>query len=318
MENVMEVQQLEEKKNSRRSALLMGGAALAGLALSRNAKAQTTTPAISDTDILNFALNLEYLEAQFYSLAVTGKPLDATVTVSGDGKTTGGTVTTKNNATTTTNPPDITPVDFSGNVLLKAYATETATEELNHVKFLRTALATSAVAMPNIDLYNSFNALAVAAGLGASFDPFADINSFLLGAFIFEDVGVTAYQGAAPSISSSAYLDKALGIHAVEAYHAGAIRTQIFAAGATVQSSSQMIAHERAVLDGSSTTMDDDIGVTTTTNAYGTASTIADVNANGLTNARTPTQVLNIVYASPGATPAPGGFFPMGLNGNIK
>jgi Ferritin-like domain len=279
---------------NRRAAMLMGGVALAGAALSRHAAAQTLT----DTDILNFALNLEYLEAQFYTLATTGKTIDQVgIDTSSGGGTAGGTVTVKTNAAVSFTTP-----------ALKDFANELAMEEQNHVKFLRGALGTSAVAMPNIDLMNSFNALAGAAGLGSSFDPFASEANFLLGAFIFEDVGVTAYLGAAGSISSKTYLDKAAGILAVEAYHAGSIRLRVFQAGSGAQQAASKIAAARALLDG---TGNDDIGV----GVESGAATIVDADANALAFARTTAQVLKVVY---GGGSASGAFYPNGMNGTIK
>ncbi|HEX4028988.1 MAG TPA: ferritin-like domain-containing protein [Terracidiphilus sp.] len=281
---------------NRRAAMLMGGAALAGAALSTRVLAQSAT--VTDADILNFALNLEYLEAEFYTLATTGKTIDQVgIGISGANNTAGGTVTVKTGAMV----PFTTP-------LLQQFAAELALEEQNHVTFLRGALGTSAVAMPNIDLMNSFNALAQAAGLGATFDPFLNETNFLLGAFIFEDVGVTAYLGAAGLISSAAYLDKAAGILAVEAYHAGSIRQRVFAAGAAAQAASTKIAMARASLDG---TNNDDIGV----GISGGAATVVDADSNAIAFSRTTAQVLKIVYGG-GATG--GAFFPNGLNGNIK
>lgn len=283
------------KNSTRRSALLLGGAALAGLAFGGRAFAQST---VTDNDILNFALNLEFLEGQFYTLATTGKTLDsAGISTKGGDGTAGGTVTVKANPQVNFTTP-----------LLQGLASELATDEQNHVTFLQTALGSAAVAQPNIDLMTSFNTLAQAAGLGPAFDPFASEANFLLGAFIFEDVGVTAYQGAAGLISSKTILDAAVGIQNVEAYHAGAIRLRVFQAGAAAQSASQKIAMARATLDG---TGNDDVGV----GLNGNAATIVDNDANAMTYARTTAQVLSIVY---GGGSSGGVFYPNGLNGTIK
>ncbi|HEX3893198.1 MAG TPA: ferritin-like domain-containing protein [Terracidiphilus sp.] len=285
----------ERKGMGRRAAMLLGGAALAGMTMSRRASAQA---AVTDTDILNFALNLEFLEAQFYTLATTGQTIDqAGLSIAGGGGAGGGTVTVKANPMVTFSTP-----------LLQQFAMETAQDEQNHVAFLQKALGASAVAMPNIDLMNSFNALASAAGLGASFDPFASETNFLLGAFIFEDVGVTAYLGAAGLISTAAYLDKAAGILAVEAYHAGSIRLRIFQAGSAAESAATSIATARASLDGTS---NDDIGVGLSNGA----ATIVDADSNAIAFSRTTAQVLKVVY---GGGSTGGAFFPNGLNGTIK
>ena len=58
------------------------------------------------------------------------------------------------------------------------------------------------------------------------FSPYTSDNNFLVGAYVFEDVGVTPLiMEAASRITSPANLATAAGILAVEAYHAGLIRT---------------------------------------------------------------------------------------------
>ena len=317
-----ETKQLDSIISNRRALLTLGGAALASLAFTPKANAAT----ISDSDILNFALNLEYLEAQFYTLAVSGVTIDKMSVPTGVNGGTGGTVTLK---------PAFTPVPFNTataqSTAIGNYAAETALEERKHVLFLQAALNKAAVSMPNIDLYNSFNGLAAAAGIGASFDPFSSDVNFLIGAYIFEDVGVTAYHGAAGLITDKVnYLPPAAGILAVEAYHAGLIRTTINMADAgtgNLTSLTQAISNTRSKLANGKAGVDD-LAITTTMGALnGSAATypittIADVDANSLAYARTTTQVLAIVTAggttTGGTTTYTGGFYPAGMNGLIK
>ena len=271
-----------------------GGAATVATGLLAAAPLQALAAAeapakVSDVDILNFALNLEYLEAEFYWNAAFGRSLpESETTGQGDrGKLIGG-----------------RKVPFK-DMAIKQFAKEIAEDERDHVLFLRKALGKAAVAQPAIDLRNSFDAAAQAAGLGSSFDPFADDDSFLLGAFVFEDVGVTAYKGAAPLISDKGYLEAAAGILAVEAYHAGNVRTNLYLRG--LFKPAQAISDLRDKADGAG---DDDQGIGKPFTAN-----IVPTDQNGIAFSRTPQQVLSIVYLGGGKK---GGFFPNGLNGAIS
>lgn len=293
-------------KASRRSALRtlgMGalGIGAAGL-LPRNARGSdgcyNEQELHNDAAILNFALNLEYLEAQYYIYATTGGSIqDQGVDISGAGKQ--GTVTIK------TNPK----VHFSSPAI-EQYAQEIAMDELKHVLFLRAALTGAGaepVAMPSIDLLNSFNTAAAAAGIGPSFDPFASDTTFLVGAYIFEDVGVTAYHGAAPLIESVDYLSAAAGILGVEAYHAGIVRTLLYQMGSTTQTYTEQISALRATLSEAT----DDQGVVSGTSTNPLAN-LVPTDANSLVFSRTMRQVLNIVYG--GINSSSGLFYPDGTN----
>ncbi len=238
------------------------------------AQAQTNT----EVTILNFALNLEYLEAEFYTYAqfghgiekmgigVSGTALGANPT--GGGKTTGG-----------------SKVTFSNNlVFTPEIASQIGSDERAHVKLLRSFLGTSAVAKPNINLD--------ALGFG-----FGNESDFLKLARIFEDIGVTAYAGAAGSLMTPLVITTAARILATEAEHVSSIRTQI-----------ARLNIPTAALDGA-----DLIPPPT-----GSQTQYLSINpSNGLPAVRTAGQVLYLAFGGKaGATS--GGFFPTGVNGAIN
>lgn len=241
-----------------------------------------------DIDVLTFALNLEYLEAEYYLRGTTGAGLSAADAGANAGAVTGG-----------------TQVTFA-TAAYQDYAEEIAADELAHVRFLRGALGSGAVSRPVINFTDAFNAAAQAAGLGNSFNPFADEVSFLIGAFVFEDVGVTAYNGGATLISNKTFLQAAAGILGVEAYHAGAIRTVLNSIGGNAVAAANAISDLRASVGGGKDQGFDE----------GVGANIVPADSNAIAFARTTREVLNIVYLNDEGNV--GGFFPSGLNGNIR
>lgn len=250
-----------------------------------------TPEPLTDPAVLNFALNLEYLEAEYYLRGVTGEGLENRDIGNNAKPVIGG-------RQVRFQTPEI-----------RDFMEEIAADERAHVRYLRRAMQPSPlteVSRPAIDLEGSFRALGRAAGLGDGFDPFLDEDSFLLGAFIFEDVGVTAYNGGAKLISQAPILTAAAGILAVEAYHAGLIRSQLYAKGSRLLEAADRISAARDSLDDGRS------------EEGAPSQQIVPTDQDGLAYKRRPEQVLNVVFGAPGPGVDRGGFFPEGVQGVVR
>lgn len=244
------------------TGLGVAGAMMMGTKLATAPQNVEAATAVSDLDILNFALNLEYLEAEFYAMSTYGATLvQLGVITSADesGPTTGG-----------------AKVPNFGASPAATMATALRVDEIAHVKLLRAALGSRAAKKPAINL----NAL----GYG-----FSSVASWMKLGRQFEDVGVSAYLGAAPLITSKEYLATAGAILSTEAQHSGSFRLI-------------------CVMNGVSSPAVDSRDIPPT------AKTLYDVDGNALSIPRTPAQVLNVVYAGGRCA---GGFYPNGMNGTI-
>jgi hypothetical protein len=193
--------ELTERIVSRRDALRSAGKwgrelALASvpLALAATAKdafGQAAALPQQIVDVLNFALTLEELEAEFYNIGLTGSP--------------------------TPPPPLSGPNQFTRLIPanLRPVFLQIDKHENAHVRLLRGALGPRAIPKPTFDF----------TGGGRFPDVFSNFQTFAILAQGFEDTGVRAYKGQAPNLMSNEFiLTTALEIHSVEARHAAEVR----------------------------------------------------------------------------------------------
>ena len=241
-----------------------------------------------DKLIALFALNLEYWEAEYYMRGVFGKGLSKNILGSKPGDIRGG-----------------SKVKFSSKIH-KEIAEEIARNEEAHVKYYQGILGKDKIDCPAIDFETGFNMAAKAAGLGDTFDPFENEVNFFLGGMLFEDVGVTVYNGAIPLISNKDFLQKVSGVLAVESHHMGLIRGMINMFGKKAIKAGNAISDARKSINGrfeQGVTLDGKVNFVP-----------ADKDATAFV--RTPKDVMSIITLKKGGRE--GGFFPEGLNGNLK
>ena len=156
-----------------------------------------TAPGAAVLAALNFALKLEYLESAFYNAGAAAASVQAGLSATE-----------------------------------KAYLTTIQAHENAHVKFLQGVLGANAVAQTTQGTNGTYDFT----GMGAFPTVMRDSAAFLNVAMVFEDTGVRAYKGAAPSFAGQqVYLTAALDIHSVEARHASAIRQLLAARGISIK-----------------------------------------------------------------------------------
>jgi len=277
----------------RRRVLQFGFGAVLASTTGFPAVSRADEPAdMQDEDIFQFALNLEYMEAEYYLRGTTGKGIDDSDAGAEPSPVTGG-----------------KQVSFD-TPAIGEFMREVAENELAHVRFYRKTLGDQAVSRPAIDFDAGFAAVAKAAGLGEDFDPFGNEMNFVLGGMLFEDVGVTAYAGAATVLKNKDFLAAAAGILAVEAYHMGMARSTLYRMGEQAWEAANAVSDARDKIDGPE---DKDQGIRMDGKAN-----IVPSTPDAIAFTRTPEEVLRIVYLTDQAGTSKGGFYPNGMNGVIK
>lgn len=254
--------------------------------------------------MLTFAYNLECLEAQFYSCAAFGTPLQTSITGNG--------------------PAPSSCKKANLNSTVATYAAELAREETAHVTYLYNALTAAGAkpVCPAVNIDTAFEAAAEAAfgqsgtPLNPLFDPYANDVFFLHGSFIFEDLGASAYLGGQSLLQNPTFRQAAGQIGNAESYHSAQIRTLLYqilnttpAYGKTVQQITSAITAAVNSLAGSPQLRYE------LSNQQGAS--ITNVDSNGLVPVATPAQVLKVVTLGASAGNG-GGFYPSNLQGNVK
>ncbi len=280
------------------STIGMAGAAAGATALMSGCTNASTsnmavnTSGLAQTNLLNFLLNLQYLEATLYSYMTQGTDLPSSLR-SGSGAVTGA--------------PGVLSFSAQVNDLLN----EIYYDEINHVSFLQGILGSAAVPRPAINL----------GALGT----LTTTNALSIGRLL-EDVGVTACASALPGLSSSnaTYVAQTLG---TESFHSGALRLlSIQSSAATINAGDGLDVPPYDPGNASTSAL----GPSTNGGFFAsTGGAIASTNTTvGLGYTRTTSQVLAVLYGSlassgiavvpAAAGTAKGGFFPSGVNGAIS
>ncbi|KDP46896.1 hypothetical protein JCGZ_24105 [Jatropha curcas] len=262
-----------------------------------------------DADKIQFALNLEFFEAEFFCNGATGRGLDGIA----PGFAKGG-------------PPPIGAQRANLDNLTRQIFEEFCYQEVGHLRAIITAYG--GFPRPLYDLSNqSFATVfdkAVGYKLIPPFDPYASSVQYLLASYVIPYVGLVGYVGTIPELADSNARRLVSGLLAVEAGQDAVIRSLLYEiADKKVEPYNVTVAEFTDLISGLrnklAATGNKDEGLTVPKELGAEKkieSNILSADANSVSYSRTPMEILRVVYGSGNESQA-GGFLPRGGNGRI-
>ncbi|TKY53816.1 Desiccation-related protein PCC13-62 [Spatholobus suberectus] len=273
------------------------------------ASVATPESELSDVDLLEFPLNLEYLEAEFFLFGSLGHGLD----VFAPNLTEGG-------------PPPIGAKLAKLDNFVRDVIFQFALQEVGHLRAIKSTVR--GFPRPLLDLSAKCFAKVMDSAIGKPllppFDPYANEINFLLASYLIPYVGLTGYVGANPLLQNATSSKLVAGLLGVESGQDAVIRALLYKRGASlvkpygvsVEEFTERISTLRNRL-GKAGLKDEGLVVPRKEGAEGkVVGNILAGDKDSLAYPRTPQEILRIIYGG-GDEHAPGGFYPKGASGRI-
>ncbi|XP_050372512.1 desiccation-related protein PCC13-62 [Argentina anserina] len=264
---------------------------------------------LSDVDLLEFPLNLEYLEAEFFLYGSLGFGLDTVA----PNLTMGG-------------PKPIGVKKAKLDPFTRDVIEQFAWQEVGHLRAIKRTVR--GFPRPQLDLSAKsfakvFN-LAFGRVLKPPFDPYANSLNYLLASYLIPYVGLTGYVGANPKLQGATSKRLVAGLLGVESGQDAVIRALLYQQalvkvhpyGITVAEFTNRLSDLRNKL-GQKGLKDEGLLIPRYIGAEGRISgNVLAGDSYSISYDRTPEEILRIVYGS-GDEHVPGGFYPKGADGHI-
>ncbi|KAF4354310.1 hypothetical protein G4B88_007439 [Cannabis sativa] len=241
----------------------------------------------SDVDLLEFPLNLEFLETEFFLYGALGYGLDRVA----PHLTKGG-------------PPPVGATKANLDNITADIITQFGFQEVGHLRAIQHTV--KGFPRPLLNLSSSVFAGVIKDAFGREitppFDPYRNSLNFLIASYLVPYVGLTGYVGTNPNLNKPT--SRSRKEMTVEPYNI------------TVAEFTERISELRNRL-GRTDVTDEGLVVPIDLGAEGKVSgNVLSANQDSLSYGRTPAEILRIVYGN-GNERVPGGFFPKGANGRI-